>query len=358
MPAARRNHGEGRHDVLGDAPVVLVVLGIAARPDIKAAVAFDHLEHRLHVAHVVFVALGAAEQRVGGHVGAMQPRHVTGIDAALHRLQPIALLQALRHEALAGGYQRELPLRQRRRSLRRPHIGPQHAALLDEGVGFQLDAFGKAAFRRLRRHFDALPGDVELPAMIRAAQAAFLVASEPQRGAAMRAEFVDQAVTAFAVSKRNQPLGKHFHPHRRAVVLRQFLRQQNRGPIAAEHLPHRRRRPGLGDEIVLVFSEHRFLRVKISIGLSKLQEAQLLCGSHSLSEIKLGVRFFPYCGEWFDLDQIREPSVGRSFYEPSTGERFMPIESAIVAIVVTVVFVGFALVLSWAERQTRDLHHE
>jgi len=34
----------------------------------------------------------------------------------------------------------------------------------------------------------------------------------------------------------------------------------------------------------------------------------------------------------------------------------MPIESALVAVAVTVVFVGFALVLAWAERQTRDLH--
>jgi hypothetical protein len=33
----------------------------------------------------------------------------------------------------------------------------------------------------------------------------------------------------------------------------------------------------------------------------------------------------------------------------------MSIESALVAVAVTVVFVGFALVLSWAERQTRDL---
>ncbi len=33
----------------------------------------------------------------------------------------------------------------------------------------------------------------------------------------------------------------------------------------------------------------------------------------------------------------------------------MPVESAVVAIAVTAVFVGFALVLAWAERQTRNL---
>lgn len=34
----------------------------------------------------------------------------------------------------------------------------------------------------------------------------------------------------------------------------------------------------------------------------------------------------------------------------------MPIESALVALAVTAAFVGFALVLAWAERQTRNLH--
>jgi len=36
----------------------------------------------------------------------------------------------------------------------------------------------------------------------------------------------------------------------------------------------------------------------------------------------------------------------------------MPMESALVAIAVTVVFIGFAVVLAWADRQTRDLHRE
>ena len=57
VAAARRDHGEGRHDPLGDPPIVVAVLGVAARADVKAAGAFDHLEHGLHVGHVVLVAL-------------------------------------------------------------------------------------------------------------------------------------------------------------------------------------------------------------------------------------------------------------------------------------------------------------
>jgi hypothetical protein len=34
----------------------------------------------------------------------------------------------------------------------------------------------------------------------------------------------------------------------------------------------------------------------------------------------------------------------------------MPLESAFAITVVTMAFVGFALVLWWAEHQTRDLH--
>jgi hypothetical protein len=36
-------------------------------------------------------------------------------------------------------------------------------------------------------------------------------------------------------------------------------------------------------------------------------------------------------------------------------ETTMPIDSALVTVVVLVVFGGFALVLAWAERQTHDL---
>jgi hypothetical protein len=36
-------------------------------------------------------------------------------------------------------------------------------------------------------------------------------------------------------------------------------------------------------------------------------------------------------------------------------EQVMPIESALVSVFVLVVFTGFALVLAWAERKTRNL---
>ena len=40
----------------------------------------------------------------------------------------------------------------------------------------------------------------------------------------------------------------------------------------------------------------------------------------------------------------------------SQGKTIMPLESLLFATAVTLEFVGFALVLWWAERQTRDPH--
>ena len=256
VAAARRDHGEGRQHILGDAPVVVAVLGIAAGADIETACAFDDFEHRLRVVEIVLVALGALEQRIGVDVAAVQEGDVTGIDAAFHGLQPIALLQPLRDEALLARHQRELPFRQRRPRFRRSHIGPQDAAARDQRIGRDLDLLGEAALVRLGRHFDALAGDVELPAMIGAAQPAFLVAAEPQRRAAVRAELVDQTVASVAVAKGDEALGKHLHPHRRAVVFGKLFGQQDRRPVTAKQPAHRGVVAGPRHQIVLFFPKH------------------------------------------------------------------------------------------------------
>ena len=58
------------------------------------------------------------------------------------------------------------------------------------------------------RHVDAGAVDVELPAVIDAADAAFLVAAEPEIGAAMRAVLVDDADPAAAVAEGQQFLAQ------------------------------------------------------------------------------------------------------------------------------------------------------
>ena len=81
----------------------------------------------------------------------MQERDVAGIDAALHRLQPVALLQALGDEGLLGRDGGEFPFRQRRLLIGRAHIGPQHRPALHQRVGLELDLAGRSRSRPARR---------------------------------------------------------------------------------------------------------------------------------------------------------------------------------------------------------------
>ena len=193
------------------------------------------------------------------HVAGVQERDVAGIDAALHRLEVVALLQPLGVVAMRRRQRRPFEFRERRLQLGRPHVGPQDSAALDQRIGLQLDLLAEAAFGRLRRHLDALAGVVVFPAVIGAAQPVVLVAAEPQRHAAMRAELVGQRESALRVAPGQQPLGQKLDPHRRAFVLRQLLGVHRRNPIAAEHLAHRRARAGLRGERVLLRPEHGML---------------------------------------------------------------------------------------------------
>src|SRR5262245_33670428 len=140
--------------------------------------------------------------------------------------------------------------------LRRRHIGPQHATPLDQRIILQLDPGAKAAFERLRRNVDTLACHVVLPAVIRAAQPALLVASEPERDAAVGAELVDQPEASVRVPKGQQPLREQFDADRGPFILGQLARQERRQPIAPEQIAHRRARTGLGQQLVLRSRQH------------------------------------------------------------------------------------------------------
>ncbi len=256
VPTARRDHGEGRQHPLGDAPVVVAILGIAPRTDVKTAGTLDHLEHRLRIAEVVLIAFGALEQRIGADIGAVQKGDMAGVDAPLHRLQPVALLQPLGHEPLLARDQRELPLGQRRPPFRRSHVGPQHPATLDQRVRPDFDLLGEATLLGLGGNLHALPGHVELPAVIGATQPALLVTAEPQRCAAVRTKLVDQTIASAGVPKSDQALRKHLHSHWRAVVRGQLLGEQDRRPVATKQPTHGRARTGLRKQIVLLLPKH------------------------------------------------------------------------------------------------------
>ena len=179
------------------------------------------------------------------------------IDAAFERLQPVVFLDALGRHGLFRGDGGEFPQRFGRRGFLRAHIGPQHVADLDQRIGGQADLFLELAVLRLRRDIDAFALDVELPAVIGAAQAAFLVAAEPQRHPAVGAEFLQQAVAAVAVAEGDHLFAEQLDPHRRAVVLRQFGGQHRRQPVLPEQLSHGGAGVGLGQQVVHFLAKHK-----------------------------------------------------------------------------------------------------
>ena len=98
------------------------------------------------------------------------------------------------------------------------------AARFTAGVGLVLHLLREPTLARLRGHFDDIAFDVDLPSVVQAAQAAFLVASQRERGPAVRTVFVDHAKAPLAVAKGDEVLAEQANAHRRAVRLRRLPR--------------------------------------------------------------------------------------------------------------------------------------
>src|SRR5262249_55441388 len=187
-------------------PVIRIGLTVAAAVERQPEGRTLDLEDHVAVGLDVLVPLGALVQRVLVHLEAVHVGYVAGIDAAFHRLKVIAFLQALRDEHVA---RRQIaPLDRGGRGLLalRSHIGPDDAGALDAWIAF--DPHVLAGLRR-RRHVDALPVDRKLQTVIGAADAVLLVAAEVKRGAAVRAEFIDEPDLALGVTEGEQLLAEN-----------------------------------------------------------------------------------------------------------------------------------------------------
>src|SRR5213083_2385670 len=187
---------------------------------------------------------------VGGQIPAVQERNMAGIDAALDRLQVVALLPPLGGDAMRRGQMHPLEARQRRFLRRWAHVGPDDAAQLRARVRLELDALAYAAFFRLGGQVHALAVHVVLPPVVRTAQPALLVAAEPQRHAAVGAELFDHADSSLRIAESDQLLSQQLHANRRAVALRQLPVEQRGYPVAPEQLAHRRAGARAGQEFI------------------------------------------------------------------------------------------------------------
>jgi hypothetical protein len=155
-----------------------------------------------------------------GRDESMQNRRVRGVDAALERLEPVALLDHFRHVAVGCRRLRPGELGQGRLEIRRAHVRPDDAAQLDRGIGRLADLVLEGELFRLVHHVHAAAADVELPAVVDAPQPALLVTAEEQRGAPMRAELFEESDAPLGVTKGHQVLAEELDAHGRAVGFR------------------------------------------------------------------------------------------------------------------------------------------
>src|SRR5487761_2029198 len=99
--------------------------------------------------------------------------------------------------------------------------------------------FWQRACLRLRRHVDDVAFAVEFPAVIKATQAAFFVASKRERRLAVRTRFTEKAELSVAVAERNELLAEELNPHRRAVGPGNLFRQKRGYPVPPHQVAHR-----------------------------------------------------------------------------------------------------------------------
>jgi hypothetical protein len=83
------------------------------------------------------------------------------------------------------------------------HVCPYDTVALLARVRLNLHLVLEVAFGGLRRHIDAITVHVELPTVVYAPQAAFLVTTEEQAGPTVWAVVVDEAYVAIGVAESN-----------------------------------------------------------------------------------------------------------------------------------------------------------
>ena len=116
------------------------------------------------------------------------------------------------------------------RRLARSHIGKQDPTLLLDRIGLLADIGGQPAPFRLGRRFQALPGDIEQPAVEGATQPAGFQAAERKISAAVRTGALDEAVPALRVAENYQAFAEEAHRLDRTVSL-ELIDEGRRLPI-------------------------------------------------------------------------------------------------------------------------------
>src|SRR5919108_4162126 len=141
------------------------------------------------------------------------------ISAVFDEIEPVVIVNE-------GTLQTALPvfIRQRPVSRKRRWLIPVWAKIREDQpaqfahrIREMLYLLGKLAFLWLCRHFQALPLNVEKPAVIRAADAAVFDLAVFQRGSAMGTVKTQKTDLPIRIPKQHQLFSQHFHGLRNVV---------------------------------------------------------------------------------------------------------------------------------------------
>src|ERR1700730_2382600 len=120
-----------------------------------------------------------------------------------------------------------------------------------------MDLVLELMLRRFIELVDTGAGDIELPAVIDAAQTTLLVAAEEQRGAAGRAVLVEEPDATLRVAKGDEIFAQYTYAHRRCVGPRDLVREQRGNPVPPHRVAHRSTLSHPRDELVFFSRQHR-----------------------------------------------------------------------------------------------------
>ena len=256
-----------REQPVRDAPVEAVLLGVALRPDHHPVVGVAEVEAGREVPDEVLdqfrvelepgaEAVEEPRRLVERVDGGVQEVRVRGVDAAFEPLHPVRELVPLGHVDVAFRQSYPFDAGQGRLQLGRAEVGEDDPVRLAARVGGRAHLGGEVAARRFAGHVDAVPVPVVFPAVVDAAQAVLLVATEEEAHAPVGARLGDEADLTARVPERHETFTKRTHAYGRAVGLRQFARQEHRLPEAAEQFAHRPSFAHAGQEFVVLHAQH------------------------------------------------------------------------------------------------------
>src|SRR5688572_25616758 len=192
---------------------------------------------------------------VGEIIRRVQPHDMGGIDAAFQNLEIIAFRAEQTKTPLLFRNQCPFEFRESGLFFRISHVGPDDSTVLYTRVTGMMNGVAKLLFGGNVRHLHATPVSSVLPAMIRAAYAIVLDATEIKRRQAVLTIRAHQTDLALTGAEQYQIFAKKPDAQRLAARFLKKRRRQDWNPILPEQISHQSSRSDPRQPVVFLFCE-------------------------------------------------------------------------------------------------------